>query len=235
MTWHTPHLYSWESLLSLMCSNWQQYFKTEFYLRKLVRPMPVPGTRSSVSLIPKPLMMALSTVMRNTVTRLMLFKLSAVGWESSSRLFFYIFFGEYLSHTCVLYVNSTNDHEKYSNYRLKMNHEVFNKTLFLLDIYLLSIYREVKSIKKLTIIFLHWKLFVEKIWLWWRQFLQCHMTETCWYSSQRLKMVWTPPCQDLMDPSTLVSAHSKPSKQSCFYLSLQSEEENRLGTLKGFV
>ena len=41
--------------------------------------MPVPGTLSSVSLIPKPLMMALRTVMRNTVTRLMLFKLSAVG------------------------------------------------------------------------------------------------------------------------------------------------------------
>ena len=29
------------------------------------------------------------------------------------------------------------------------NHEDFNKTLFLLDIYLLSIYREVKSIKKI--------------------------------------------------------------------------------------
>ena len=81
------------------------------------------------------------------------------GWCCSSCLLwaenlqavnFFTYFLEniwYLSHTCVLYVNSTNDHEKYSNYRLKMNHEVFNKTLFLLDIYLLSIYRKVKKYK----------------------------------------------------------------------------------------
>jgi len=127
----------------------------QYYLRKLVvRPMPVPGTLTSVSWIPKPLMMALRTVMRNTAIRLMLFKLFAVGWESSSRVFCTSFFKLFtFIHTCVFNVNRSDDHEKYSNYRLKMNHDVFiNKTTcILLCIYLLSF---VKSIK-MPIIFLH--------------------------------------------------------------------------------
>ena len=42
---------------------------------------------------------------------------------------FYIFFLTIFIYTCVFYVDSTNDHEKYSNYCLKINHDNLNKTL----------------------------------------------------------------------------------------------------------
>ena len=66
--------------------------------------------------------------MTNTVIRLMLFSLSAVDCESSSRVFFTYFLE--IIFTCVFNVNSSNDHEKYSNYSLKMNHDdiFINKT-----------------------------------------------------------------------------------------------------------
>ena len=52
------------------------------YKDKMLVIGPVTGTRESVSLIPKPPMTALMTVIKKTKTRIMLFSLSAVDCES---------------------------------------------------------------------------------------------------------------------------------------------------------